>query len=277
MRRTRSHRSFEEDTIDDHELLACRYAEVAASGDHTATASDFLLRELEIDYAAGFVREGDRILDVGCGMGYAAIRYARDEATRVTGLDYTKGMIDQAMQALAVEDPSLASRVDFIHGSVVELPFADAAFDVVTSHRCLMALLDWELQQAALIEIERVLKPGGTLVLMEGTEEGLERLNALRGAVGLSVIPGDGRDRLLTLKFREAELQEFLETRFELLERRGFGTYYLIGRVIHPLLVAPDAPRYDHPINEVARVMELAIPGLVNCGHLQAYALRKRP
>jgi SAM-dependent methyltransferase len=186
-------------------------------------------------------------------------------------------MIDQAMQALAVEDPSLASRVDFIHGSVVELPFADAAFDVVTSHRCLMALLDWELQQAALIEIERVLKPGGTLVLMEGTEEGLERLNALRGAVGLSVIPGDGRDRLLTLKFREAELQEFLETRFELLERRGFGTYYLIGRVIHPLLVAPDAPRYDHPINEVARVMELAIPGLVNCGHLQAYALRKRP
>ncbi|CAB4960653.1 unannotated protein [freshwater metagenome] len=250
---------------------------MAASGDHTATASDFLLRELEIDYAAGFVREGDRILDVGCGMGYAAIRYARDEATRVTGLDYTKGMIDQAMQALAVEDPSLASRVDFIHGSVVELPFADAAFDVVTSHRCLMALLDWELQQAALIEIERVLKPGGTLVLMEGTEEGLERLNALRGAVGLSVIPGDGRDRLLTLKFREAELQEFLETRFELLERRGFGTYYLIGRVIHPLLVAPDAPRYDHPINEVARVMELAIPGLVNCGHLQAYALRKRP
>lgn len=261
--------------MNDDELLASRYAEIAASGDHTSTASDVQLRELEIEYARGFIREGDRVLDVGCGMGYAAIEYAQIPGTRVAGLDYIRGMIDQANSTLVDLPEDLGQRLEFIHGSVLELPFNAGSLDVVTSHRCLMALLTWERQREALREIHRVLRPGGVLVLLEGTVEGLDRLNELRMAVGLSAIPADGRDRLLTRKFHEEELLAFTDSLFTLTHRRGFGTYYFVGRVVHPLLVAPEPPRYDHPINAIARALEQHLPNLVDCGHLQAFVLAK--
>ena len=62
------------------------------------------------------------------------------------------------------------------------------------------------LGEAAIVvlEIARVLKPGGMLVLMEGTLDGIERLNNWRTRFGLSEIDAAGRDRLTTLKFRES-------------------------------------------------------------------------
>lgn len=261
--------------MNDDELLASRYAEIAASGDHTSTASDFQLRELEIEYARSFIREGDRVLDVGCGMGYAATQYASIPGTQIVGLDYIQGMIEQATSSLIGLPDKVSQRLTFIHGSVLDIPLETGSVDVVTSHRCLMALLTWDRQRDALREIHRVLKPGGSLVLLEGTVDGLERLNALRVAMGLAAIPADGRDRLLTRKFDEDELLHFTESLFTLTERRGFGTYYFVGRVVHPLLVSPEQPRYDHPINEVARALERRLPNLVNCGHLQAFVLTK--
>ena len=56
-----------------------------------------------------------------------------------------------------------------------------------------MALLDWERQKRALVEIARVLRPKGVLVLMEGTEEGLARLNDVRAMFGLPAGLGVGR------------------------------------------------------------------------------------
>ena len=83
-------------------------------------------------------------------------------------------------------------KIEIEQASVLGLPFPENSFDVVTSHRCLMALLDWEKQQSALLEIARVLKPGGTLVLMEGTLDGIERLNNWRTRFGLSEIDAGG-------------------------------------------------------------------------------------
>ena len=99
-------------------------------------------------------------------------------------------MIDGARRLLEEAAPPLRGSVVFQEASVLELPYPDNHFDVVSSSRCLMALLEWQRQQGALLEIHRVLKPGGVLVLMEGTIEGLERLNAWR-----AVRPGGDRRR----------------------------------------------------------------------------------
>src|SRR5690606_16344903 len=137
----------------------------AQSLDYKTTASDFHLRELEIDTAAQYIKDGHRTLDVGCGLGYSVIQYASRARIEAHGIDYAENMIAGA-KALAERDrPPLKGSIDFRHASVLELPFPDAHFDVVTSARCLMALLDWELQKKALVEIHRVLKPGGRLVL----------------------------------------------------------------------------------------------------------------
>jgi ubiquinone/menaquinone biosynthesis C-methylase UbiE len=260
----------------DAEELKRRYEEFARSLDYRTTASDYLLRELEIDTAAAHIQDGMTTLDVGCGLGYAVAQYASRSTIAAHGIDYADSMIEGARQLLSRNFPELASRVEFRVASVTQLPFGDATFDVVTSHRCLMALLDWELQKKALLDIHRVLKPGGMLVLMEGTFEGLERLNRARGTFGLDAIEPDGRERLITLKFREPQLLDFLRPHFQLERTQRFGMYYFLTRVVQPLLVAPEKPSYDHKLNQVAREIARAIPDYEGMGHLVAFILSKR-
>jgi ubiquinone/menaquinone biosynthesis C-methylase UbiE len=260
----------------DAEELKHRYDQFATSLDYRTTASDYLLRELEIDSAAAFIRDGMTTLDVGCGLGYAVAQYATRSLITAHGIDYSENMIDGARDLLSKNFPALVSRVKFNVASVTELPYADNTFDVATSHRCLMALLDWELQKKALREIHRVLKPAGTLVLMEGTFEGLERLNSMRARFGLEAIAPDGRERLITLKFHEPQLLAFCEPMFNLENVQRFGMYYFLTRVIQPLLVAPDQPRYDHKLNAVAREVARVIPDFEGLGHLVTFALSKR-
>jgi ubiquinone/menaquinone biosynthesis C-methylase UbiE len=260
---------------EDDATLKARYDEIALSGDERTTACDFQLRELEIDLGREYIRDGDAVLDVGCGPGVALRDYASNRRIRACGIDYSENMIEAARRNLAETAPELG--VEFEVASVTELPYGDGEFDVVTSHRCLMALLEWERQQEALRDIHRVLKPGGTLVLMEGTFEGIDRLNEYRRRFGLSEIDPGGRDRLLTLKFHETELLEFVEPLYELLRIQRFGMYYFLTRIVQPLLVAPDPPSYDHRLNEVAKEIARVVPDLEGIGHLTGFVLRKRP
>jgi ubiquinone/menaquinone biosynthesis C-methylase UbiE len=260
---------------DDNELKK-RYDSFAMSGDYNTTASDFQLRELEIDTGAAYMQDGMDTLDVGCGLGYAATQYAKRFNIRSHGIDYSENMISGARDLLKKNFPEMESRINFSHASVMELPFSDNHFDVVTSHRCLMALLDWEKQKLALREINRVLKPGGVLVLMEGTFEGLDRLNKVRKSMGLDDIAPDGRDRLITLKFHEEELLNFIRPFFLLENTHRFGMYYFLTRIVQPLLVAPEQPKYDHKLNEVAKKIAQVIPDLNSMGHLVGFALTKR-
>jgi ubiquinone/menaquinone biosynthesis C-methylase UbiE len=259
---------------DDSTILRSRYEEFALSLDDRTTASDYRLRELEIDLGLEYIRDGDKVLDVGCGLGVALRVYGRQRSIEAHGIDYAENMVEGAKKRLAEADPGL--RVDFRQASVTELPYDDASFDVVTSHRCLMALLDWDLQQQALIELHRVLKPGGTLVLMEGTFDGLDRLNFYRRQFGLAEIEAGGRDRLLTLKFHERELLDFVQPHYELVRTQRFGMYYFLTRIVQPLLVAPDPPSYDHELNAVARQIARVFPDLEHMGHLVGFVLRRR-
>ena len=260
----------------DDSILKDRYDTYALSRDYRTTASDYQLREIEIDTAAAYMHDGMMTLDVGCGLGYAVAQYAQRFGLTGHGIDYSENMIAGANELLQKTFPALVPRVAFQHASVMELPFADNHFDVVTSHRCLMALLDWDKQRAALREIHRVLKPGGVLVLMEGTFEGLDRLNAARAKVGLEPIAPDGRDRLITLKFHEGALVDFCRPYFVHEATHRFGMYYFLTRVVQPLLVAPEAPSYDHKLNAVARELSRFFPDLDGMGHLVAFALSKR-
>jgi ubiquinone/menaquinone biosynthesis C-methylase UbiE len=258
----------------DHEVLRKRYEDIARSGDPNTTACDYNLRELEIEFALQYIRDGDRILDVGCGPGVALSAYATQRNTEAHGIDYAENMIAFARQHAAAAAPG--GNIVLQQANVLELPYEDDHFDVVTSSRCLMALLDWELQQKALLEIRRVLKPNGTLVLMEGTAEGIDRLNAYRRRFGLSEIAADGRDRLYTLKFSEKNLLAFCEPHYALERVQRFGMYYFLTRIVQPLLVAPAQPSYDHPLNAVARQIARAVPDFDGMGHLVAFVFRKR-
>ena len=91
------------------------------------------------------------LLDMACGSGYALGRAERRDAT-VAGIDASAGLIDIAARR--------APSADLVVGSMFELPWDDASFDVVTSFNGI-----WGGCQAAIDEASRVLRPGGALAV----------------------------------------------------------------------------------------------------------------
>lgn len=104
---------------------------------------------------------GMRLLDVGCGPGTITADLAALVAPgRVVGIDRAVDVLSQAQTyAGGRAGPSTLLPL-FSTADVYRLPFADATFDVVHAHQVLQHLVD---PVAALREMRRVLRPGGTV------------------------------------------------------------------------------------------------------------------
>jgi len=103
---------------------------------------------------------GMRLLDVACGTGLVAVAAAQilGSAENITCLDPSEGM-------LAIARTKLAAR--FVVGRAEALPFADESFDFLTMGYALRHVASLE---EAFGEFRRVLRPGGTLLILEVTK-----------------------------------------------------------------------------------------------------------
>src|SRR5674476_1594575 len=109
-----------------------------------------------------YLREGQRLLDVGCGPGTITVDLAAHVAPGpVIGVDTSAEVLERARRHAA----ELGAPVSFQVGDVYALDFPDASFDVVHAHQVLQHLTD---PVAALREIRRVTRPGGVVALREG-------------------------------------------------------------------------------------------------------------
>jgi ubiquinone/menaquinone biosynthesis C-methylase UbiE len=245
-----------------------------------ATSPDFNLRELEIDFIIDSIRENVtnqttlKILDIGCGNGYTDIRIAKVLKAKIIGVDFSPEMIRGAEHLRERFKDDLISNPIFKIGDVRKLNWNDGYFDIVISERCLLNLPSRKIQYDVIREVRRVLKKGDLYIMVEGTRNGLRRLNELRLKVGLEPIPDRSEDNISSLKFDEEEIEGFLTNYFKIIRKQHFGMYYLISRVVHPLLVSPNQPKYDAEINEVARRIALHEPDYKKIGHIVGYVLK---
>jgi ubiquinone/menaquinone biosynthesis C-methylase UbiE len=246
-----------------------------ASANKYATSLDFHLREIEIEYISRHLAGSRRVLDVGCGNGYSTLCYAAQVNAEFVGIDFVPEMISGAQELSRQFRTN--GKVTFHEGDVTELDFPSGTFDTVISQRCLLNLPSREKQWQAFSEISRVLKPGGLYLMMEGTLQGLERMNEMRAKFGLEPIhEADPKTNPFSMKFDEDELAGKLAQYFSRVEMvQRFGMYYFISRVIHPLLVAPEQPKYDAPINAVAQQICNQYPDFEGMGHVALWVIRK--
>ena len=103
---------------------------------------------------------GAQMLDVGCGMGGKTVWYAESGAATVVGLDLDRRHVVQSRRF--ARSRGVADRVHILQGDAMRLPFADAAFSVVTANDSMEHFAD---PAAALHELGRVLRPAGRLYL----------------------------------------------------------------------------------------------------------------
>jgi cyclopropane fatty-acyl-phospholipid synthase-like methyltransferase len=104
--------------------------------------------------------EGQRVLDVGCGLGAPAVRMARNHGCQVVGINISREQIRQGRAMVA--EQGMSDRVQIQHADARELPFGDGSFDAVVCVEVAGDICVAPGDKDKLVsEMFRVLKPGG--------------------------------------------------------------------------------------------------------------------
>ena len=164
--------------------------------------------ETHAAYLLPHLKDGDRVLDFGCGPGTITVGLARAiEPGEVHGIDMEESQI--AMARSAAEAGGHDNAI-FHVGDVTALPFEDNSFDVAHSHAVLMHVPD---TAAVLSEVKRVLKPGGIVASREMfvessfLEPGDENVDAAWATFSRLLAANDGHPQMgkeLRNKFQQA-------------------------------------------------------------------------
>jgi demethylmenaquinone methyltransferase/2-methoxy-6-polyprenyl-1,4-benzoquinol methylase len=141
-----------------------RYARLLSFGQDPRWRS-FLVSRIPAD--------ATRVLDVASGTAAVAIELARRVPTReVIGVDQSTEMLSAGRAR--VKEAGLSERIDLREGHAESLPFDDAEFDALTFTYLLRYVDD---PAATMRELARVVRPGGTIAMLEfGVPTGISRL-----------------------------------------------------------------------------------------------------
>ena len=102
------------------------------------------------------------LLDVATGTADFAITAFRSGAKNVIGIDISENML--AFGRIKLKEKGLSNNIELIHGDSENLPFKDNFFDAITVS---FGVRNFQHLEKGLVEMARVLKPGGRLVVLE--------------------------------------------------------------------------------------------------------------
>jgi SAM-dependent methyltransferase len=232
--------------------------------DPWATSRDTQVRQLEIAALhRGFTAPG-RVLDVGCGNGFTLLSLGETlEGYSLQGVDFVQKLIQGAVQLRDERRDRLRSVPEFQCADAIEYLKSreSGSVDYVITARFLQNMPSAQIQRDLIAAIYRILAPGGRLLMCEGSADGFDALNDLRHGVGLDRIPATSADNVSALRFNDAEIEAYAASLgFTLQSKLGFSQFFIMARVLHPLLVQPQRPRFDARINELAQEIQSRLP-----------------
>ena len=253
--------------------------------DLKATTKTPTIKMLEVDAlgraieSINFSNESDvQVLEVGCGNGFNCFPLAQKFSTYTfTGVDYIEEMVANAKASQAANASS--KNLTFYQGNILELEKhsgLDLTYDVIFTDRCLINLNTPELQEAALDQLWKKLKPTGHLILIENIQHTHSQQNDLRESLGLGRRIPDS----FNLFIDEARLLDYAASKLELLKQEDFACLHDV--VLYVLVPALNEGRvdYDHPMVSKVTEMLLANPELAqsfnNYGQNRLYLFRNK-
>jgi ubiquinone/menaquinone biosynthesis C-methylase UbiE len=234
------------------------------------TIRDHYFRLLELDTICELIRGRTKALDIGCGTGFSTLFYSQ-EVDQIIGADYAQNMVAWAQRFL--DDPSyfqdtmqlyapdgaprLRGNIRFEQANIVDLPYPAASFDVVIAERVLINLPEQRLQDHAVEQLARVLRPGGLCALAEVTKQGHETVDQLRRTFGLPIIEKYWHN----LYVDEDHFRVASKTAgFQITDIRRFETFHFLTKIMHPLIVAPAEPAFLAGFNRAAWQLSKEFP-----------------
>ncbi len=186
------------------------------------------LLNAEIELIKKRIPENSKILDAGCGEGEVVAAYSSITGVIVHATDFSDTRLRKAKERLKGRKNIVMKKVDFL--DKYEL---DKDYDVIVSERFLSNLMEWRLQQKVMLDLMAMLKPGGKLLMLEGSRQGVDTLNDFRSVWGLEPISVKWHN----LFFDDNALIEFMKQQgYNLIEQEGLGTYFLLTRGVRPNL-----------------------------------------
>jgi phosphoethanolamine N-methyltransferase len=159
--------------------------------------------------------ENRKILDIGSGLGGPVLHLAEHYPIDITGLEPQEWLFVRAVQNLNEKSKSLKGSAQFIlmdHPSRLS-QFADASFDIVISKESILHI-PLEIKKSFFLEIDRVLKPGGEIVIMDwmrttaNYSKKTKKMMEMDGVAYHLMTPTDYRSMLQEVGFSHIQMED---------------------------------------------------------------------
>ena len=145
--------------------------EVCASGRHSLVGRR-VIRQIESDATHKLrLSSTDTLLDLGCGTGLISVNLSK-KVSDMVGLDFGREVLLRAKDNFVVGNDNIA----FIQADITALPFRNEVFSKVLCYSVVHYLNDYEEFREALLEMARVCRPGGLVLVGDIPEKNKKEL-----------------------------------------------------------------------------------------------------
>jgi SAM-dependent methyltransferase len=228
---------------------------------------DTVQRDLELKFVFRHLTPGARVLEVGCGNGYLT-QQVRQRVAFVDAFDFSEDMIGRGKELYSETNNR------FYHDSVLDPKGARGPYDIALCIRVLINLTNLDEQKIAINNIASLLKPGGTLLLMEGFQDGFDAINGFRKLIGMSSLTPARINYYSSL----AELMPTLQELFIVADTFNTGLFDFLTRIVYPALEGAERTlgpgEFHHKIEPIVRAYDR--PEMATFARVHGLALVRR-
>ncbi len=216
-----------------------------------ATLLDDNLRILEMETVQNWLEPSDKVLEIFCGNGVSTLQHSK-HCESIVACDLSGKMIESARKNLS-DQPTKVDNVTFEERNVLDIDkaYSEGQFNTVVSVRGLINLPSWELQKQAIEKVYNILPKSGKFIFLEGSKQGLDKLNNFRTKFSLTPLAEPWYDKYFDLP----EFHEYINQYFTVEDERKLDLYFLVSRILYPFAALPNEAEFGNLCNTVARLL----------------------